>query len=114
MKRYQVKSVLSTFVVAVAVITFAASGNAEILPTNDGKSGHTVSRPNPVRMTRTSSHDHVETRGSGPQIVLIAQGVEWCYTTYGTYPMAVWSPVGSTCHVNVAFYPYVLYGVVGY
>ena len=38
----------------------------------------------------------------------------WCYTNYGAYPMVVALPPGVSCRVNVAFPPYVLFGVTGY
>lgn len=47
--------------------------------------------------------------------LLIAQvGGLWCYTSYGPYPMFYEAPLGSACHVDVYFYPYVLEGIVGY
>ena len=47
--------------------------------------------------------------------VLIAQVAGlWCYTSYGKYPMLVWAQPGSSCSVNVYFWPYVLYGIAGY
>jgi hypothetical protein len=47
--------------------------------------------------------------------ILIAQvGGLWCYTNNGKYPMMVWVQPGSSCSVNVNFWPYVLYGIAGY
>jgi hypothetical protein len=47
--------------------------------------------------------------------LLFAQApATWCYTSYGRFPMVVALPVGVSCTVNVAFYPYTLYGTTGY
>lgn len=98
------------FLVAVlAVSAFAATANAEKLP-DDNQNVRAGSRAQIVYTA--SKHDDLQSEGPDRQPVLIAQLQEWCYTSNGAYPMAVWMPIGSSCRVNVG--PYVLYGTVGF
>ena len=95
--------------------TFASAVNANGLPTESSDNGLAVIRASSIQVPEAASNqDSKENQGSDREVALVAQGMEWCYTSAGPFPMAVWMLPGSACHVNVAFYPYVLYGVVGY
>jgi hypothetical protein len=70
-----------------------------------------------VASSRASSQDLVEGATLQSKAELFTQALPpapWCYTDYGRFPMLVALPPGYACHVNVAFWPYVLNGITGY
>jgi hypothetical protein len=112
-----VRRFISMFLVfaTLAFSTFATATNSKNMPPDDGKNVQLVnaSHPNEAVVPR-SDRDMVGADSLDRDLLLIAQGPEWCYTTFGPYLMAYWMPPGSYCQVNVTFYPYVLSGTVGY
>ena len=80
--KQQIKGSAQVLLVAViAFTTFAAAANANRLPTESSDKSLAVSRANSIQVAEApSTQDNTENRGSDRDVVLIAQGLEWCYT----------------------------------
>ena len=104
------RSLRATLVAAIVAITLSSAVTAcwaQEQSQNKSYLGGTI--------LKDSERRPVEPNSLNRDPILIAQvGGLWCYTNYGKYPMLVWVQPGSSCSVNVYFWPYVLYGIAGY